>query len=117
MRVCHPGPVAFQRANVSGGKRMEIDVRAAPDFGRPRGFSNRLAAGAPKTSGRTSRADLAFAKVALVHSGFSETFRVLAGLRFIISNLAPIRLAETDHVNSPCTGSKHQRVQPPRDQS
>ena len=35
IRVCQPGPVAFQRANVSGGKRIEIDVRALPDFGRP----------------------------------------------------------------------------------
>ena len=33
IRVCQPGPVAFQRANVSGGNRIEIDVRALPDFG------------------------------------------------------------------------------------
>src|SRR5277367_5879069 len=45
IRVCQPGPVAFQRANVSGGNRIEIDVRALPDFGRPRGF-NILAADA-----------------------------------------------------------------------
>jgi hypothetical protein len=28
IRVCQPGLVAFQRANVSGGNRREIDVRA-----------------------------------------------------------------------------------------
>jgi hypothetical protein len=37
--VCQPGPVALLRANVSGGNRREIDVRALPDFGRPRGFN------------------------------------------------------------------------------
>ena len=35
IRVCQPRPVAFHRANVSGGKRIEIDVRALLDFGRP----------------------------------------------------------------------------------
>lgn len=117
MRVCHPGPVAFQRANVSGGKRMEIDVRAVPDFGRPRGFSSRLAAGAPKTSGRTSLAGFAFANVAFVHSGFSTDFRGLTVLRFIASDLTPICFAETDHVNAPCTRRKHQCMQPPSNQS
>jgi hypothetical protein len=56
IRVCQPGPVAFQRANVSGGKRREIDVRALPDFGRPRGFNILAALAAPKISGNTSRA-------------------------------------------------------------
>jgi hypothetical protein len=39
IRVCQPGPAACQRANVSGGNRIEIDVRALPGFGRQRGFS------------------------------------------------------------------------------
>ena len=33
IRVRQPGPVAFQRATVSGRNRIEIDVRALPDFG------------------------------------------------------------------------------------
>src|SRR5580692_1426690 len=38
MRVCQPGPVALHRNNVSGGSRREMDLRALPVFGRPRGF-------------------------------------------------------------------------------
>jgi hypothetical protein len=117
MRVCHPGPVAFQRANVSGGKRMEIDVRARPDFGRPRGLSSRLAAGAPNTSGRTSPAGFAFLNVAFVHSGFSNVFRDSTGFRFITPDLTPACLAATAHVNAPGTRRGHQSVQPPIDQS
>jgi hypothetical protein len=56
IRVCQPGPVAFHRANVSAGNRNEMDVRALPDFGRPRGLSMRVAAAAPKIVGSTSRA-------------------------------------------------------------
>jgi hypothetical protein len=48
--------VALQRANVSGGNRREINVRALPDFGLPRGFNILAAAPAAKTSGITSRA-------------------------------------------------------------
>jgi hypothetical protein len=115
IRVCHPGPVAFHLANVSGGRRIEIDVRAVPDFGRPRGFSSRLAAGALNNSGRTSLAGFAFANVALFHSGFSAIFRALTVLRFIESDLTSICLAETDHVNAPCTRSEHQCVRSARD--
>lgn len=100
---------------MSGGRRIEIDVRAVPDFGRPRGFSSRLAAGAPNNSGRTSLAGFAFANVALFHSGFSAIFRALTVLRFIESDLTSICLAETDHVNAPCTRSEHQCVQSARD--
>jgi hypothetical protein len=48
-----PGP---SNANVSGGNRIEIDVRALPDFGHPRGFNNFAADATPKISGNTSRA-------------------------------------------------------------
>jgi hypothetical protein len=70
IRVCQPGPVAFQRANVSGGKRREINVRALPDFGRPRGFNIDAA---PKISGNTSRALRAREKVSFVHVGLSRS--------------------------------------------
>jgi hypothetical protein len=56
IRVCQLGPVAFHRANVSGGNLREIDVRALPDFGRPRGFNILAAVPALKISGNTSRA-------------------------------------------------------------
>jgi hypothetical protein len=69
--VCRPGPVAFERANVSGRRRSEIAVLAAPVLGRPLGLSNRSASVGPNSSGRSAAADLACAKVAFVHSGFS----------------------------------------------
>jgi hypothetical protein len=71
IRVCQPGPVAFQRANVSGGNRREIDVRALPDFGRPRGFNILAAVPAPKVSGSTSRC------LASACKGFLRPRRVL----------------------------------------
>jgi hypothetical protein len=68
-RVCQPGPVAFQRTNASGGNRIEIDVRALPDLGRPRGLNILAADAAPKISGNTSRALGARAKVPFVQAG------------------------------------------------
>jgi hypothetical protein len=35
MRVCHPGPVAFQRAMTSAGKRSEISCRGLEETGLP----------------------------------------------------------------------------------
>jgi len=98
IRVCQPGPVAFQRANVSGGNRIEIDVRALPDFGRPRGFNILAADAAPKISGNTSRALRARAKVSFVHAGFSRSAFWGLGLRFISFHLAFVGLAQTDHM-------------------
>src|SRR5467141_795435 len=92
IRVCQPGPVAFQRANVSGGNRREIDVRALPDFGRPRGFNILAAVPAPKISGNTSRALRARAKVSFVHAGFSRSAFWGLGLRFISFDLALLAL-------------------------
>jgi hypothetical protein len=98
IRVCQPGPVAFQRANVSGGNRIEIDVRALPDFGRPRGFNILAADAAPKISGSTSRALRARAKVSFVHAGFSRSAFWGLGLRFISFHLAFVGLVQTDHM-------------------
>jgi hypothetical protein len=47
--------VAFLRVTVSDGNRREIDVRALPDFGRPRGFNISAAVAALKISSNTSR--------------------------------------------------------------
>jgi hypothetical protein len=71
IRVCQPGPLTFQRANVSGGNRREVDVLALPDFGRPRGFNILAAVSAPKISGNTSRALRARSTVSFAHAGFS----------------------------------------------
>ena len=72
MRVCQPGPVAFQRASVSGGSRRLIAIFESEDFGRPRGLSIAAAVRAPKILGKTSLAGRAFAIIAAVHSGFSR---------------------------------------------
>jgi hypothetical protein len=100
IRVCQPGPVAFQRANVSGGNRREIDVRALPNFGRPRGF-NILAAVPAANDLRQHVTSLASAC-----KGFFRPCRVLSigllgiGLRFIslTSRLFTLRRL----ITSPC---------------
>jgi hypothetical protein len=117
MRVCQPAPVAFQRASVSGGNRIEIAVRAFPVFGRPRGFSIFLATLAPKISGNASAAGWALEKVAFVHSGFSTAFPLLPGLRFISFRLTSIGFPQADNVDSSGTWRKHQGMQPSDDQA
>jgi hypothetical protein len=111
IRVCQPRPVAFQRASVSGGRRNDIDVRAMPDFGRPRGFIILDAAAALKISGKTSRALRARAKVSFVHAGLSRL--VLSGLRlrFIMFHFAFVCLAQTDHVSLISAGSKYHHME------
>src|SRR5258708_32553755 len=97
MRVCQPGPVAFQRANVSGGNRIEIDVRALPDFGRPRGFNILTADAAPKISGNTSRAFRARANVSFVYTGFSRPAYWRYGLRFVSFSSPFVCVVLADH--------------------
>jgi hypothetical protein len=110
IRVCQPGPVAFQRANVSGGNRREIDVRALPDFGRPRGFNILAAVPAPKISGNTSRALRVRAKVSVVHAGFSRSAFWGFDLRFISFDLAFVGLAQTDHMRLVGAWRKHHHM-------
>lgn len=74
MRDCQPGPLAFQRARMSGGMRRLIDTFASGDFGRPRGF-NSCAAALPMSSGGTAFAGRARLKSAAVHSGFSSSIK------------------------------------------
>src|SRR5579883_2145326 len=107
IRVCHPGPVAFHRARVSGGRRKEMEVRALPDLGRPRGFNIFVAAGLPKISGRTSRALRARRNVALVHTGFSRSALSELRVRFISFHLALVRFAKTDDVSPATARGKH----------
>ncbi len=117
MRVCQPAPVAFQRAKVSGGNRIEIAVRAFPVFGRPRGFSILLATLAPKISGKASTAGRALEKVALVHSGFSTVFLLVLTLRFIVLCLTAISFPQADYVDCARTWRKHEGVQTSGDQA
>lgn len=80
MRVCQPGPLAFQAARVSGGSRSEMGVRGFPLFGRPRGLSSGAAVSGGRSSGNTSRAGRARAKVFAVHSGLGLAVRARRGV-------------------------------------
>ena len=51
MRVCHPGPVARQRATTSAGKRKEMSCRGVTDRGRPPFFTAARASAASVSSG------------------------------------------------------------------
>lgn len=110
MRVCQPGPVAFHRASVSGGRRKEIKVRALPVLGRPRGFSIFADVAALNISGSTSAALRARAKVSLVQTGLSRSAR--SGLRFrlISFHLAFVGLPKADDVHLALSWCKHQHI-------
>lgn len=111
MRVCQPGPVAFQRASVSGDSLRLIATFDSGDRGRPRGLSIAAAVRVPKIFGRTSRAGRALASIALVHSGLS--WLVFSGLdRFFISlHLTFIGFAQTDDPRLPTAGRKHHAME------
>ncbi len=111
MRVCQPGPVAFHRAKVSGGRRREMDVRALPDFGRPRGLSILAAACLPYISGNTSGALRARAKVSFVQTGFSRSARSGLRLRFIPLYLTFVGLPKADNMRLSRPRREHQHVQ------
>ena len=117
MRVCQPGPVAFQRANVLGGRRNEMETRALPVFGRPRGLSICFAAASPKSFGKTSRAGRARLNVSFLQAGFSRSVFSGLGLRFIPFHLAFVGFAQADDVYLACARSEHQCVQPLSDES
>src|SRR3972149_8939465 len=97
MRVCQPGPVAFQRASVSGDNLRLIATFDSGDLGRPRGLSILAAVRAPKIVGSTSLAGRAFAIMAAVHSGFVRLVFLDLGCFFISFHLALIGLSQTDH--------------------
>lgn len=112
MRVCHPGPVAFQRASVSGGNLRLIATFASGDFGRPRGLSMAAATRAPKIFGSTSFAGRAFAIMSAVHSGFLRTVFVVLDCVFISFHLAFVRLAQTDDPGLALSWRKNHAMQP-----
>ena len=103
MRVCQPGPLAFQRASTSGGKRKEMGLLGASLFGRPRGRNSLLAIALPKISGSTSRAGRARRKSSAVHAGLSGSVRTRFVFRlvFIEAYFSLIRLPKTDDVRLP----------------
>lgn len=110
IRVCHPGPVAFHRASVSGGSRSEMAIRALPVFGRPRGRSNFSAVAFPNSLGRTSRAGFARLNVFLVHPGLSRSVSSGFLLGFIPFYLALVGLSQADDMRSTCSRCEHQHV-------
>ena len=112
MRVCHPGPVAFQRANVSGESRRLIATFESEDFGRPRGFSMAAAVRVPNNLGNTSLAGRASAIIAAVHSGlFRRAFLLLDGF-FISTHLALVGLTQTDHSGLAIAWCEYNAMQP-----
>ena len=118
MRVCQPGPLAFQRASVRGAMRRLMETFASGDFGRPRGFNNRAAASLPTSFGSTSAAGRARLKSAAVHSGFSSPINSGLSLRsFIMPYLSVVGLTQTDDMNALSAGREHQHVQPVIDEA
>lgn len=89
-----------------------MDVRALPDFGRPRGFSIFAAVDLPKISGRTSCALRARLKVSSLQAGFSRSAFAGLRLRFISFHLALVRFTKADDVCLAGARSEHQHMQP-----
>ena len=92
------GNVAGQRSTlraVSLERLGKMDVRALPDFGRPRGLSILAAVFLPNISGNTSRALRACAEVSLVQTGFSRSARSGLRLRFIPLYITIVSPAKT----------------------
>ena len=54
MRVCQPGPVAFQRSITSSGRRMEISFRGFVERGRPPFFTTARDKASSVSSGSSS---------------------------------------------------------------
>lgn len=111
MRVCQPGPVAFQRAKVSGDKRRLIAIFDCGDFGRPRGFSIAAATRAPKIFGKTSFAGRASAIIFAVHSGLSRRFFSVLDCFFIPFYLSVIGFTQTDDTGLAIARRKYHAVQ------
>ena len=112
MRVCQPGPVAFQRASVSGDNLRLIATFESGDLGRPRGLSMLAAMRAPKIFGRTSRAGRAFAIMAAVHSGFVRLDFLELGCFFIPFHLSFVGLSQTDDPRLAIARRQNHAMQP-----
>lgn len=107
MRVCQPGPVAFQRASVSGANLRLIATFESGDLGRPRGLSMLAAVRAPKILGSTSLAGRAFAIMAAVHSGFVRLVLLVLGCFLISPHLSVV-------LHSPCACLPRSGLSPSR---
>src|SRR3990172_1923137 len=111
IRVCQPGPVAFQRASVSGDSLRLMATFESGDLGRPRGLSMAAAVRVPKIFGRTSRAGRALASIAFVHSGLSRLDFSGFDLFFISLHLTLVGFAQTDDTRLSVTGREHHAVE------
>lgn len=111
MRVCQPGPLAFQRANVSGSILRLMGTFAFGDFGRPRGLSMRAAALLPTILSSTSAAERKCLKSSAVSSRTSPSASV-NGLRFAMSLcFSRVGFAKADDPDPAAGGCKTQHVQ------
>jgi hypothetical protein len=96
IRVCQPGPVAFQRASVSGDNLMLIATFDSGDFGRPRGLSMVAAVRVAKIFGKTSFAGRALAIISICHSGLSRLVFSRLDRFFISLQLLLVSFTQTD---------------------
>jgi hypothetical protein len=110
MRVCHPGPDAFQRAMTSAGSRSEMSLRGFAERGRPPFFTSALASISEVSSG-SSRYSLALTTCASTRARSDFKVRrealLFAGIGFPhaenVSTRA--RLDVTDHDQAPLKAS------------
>src|SRR3569833_231423 len=105
IRVCQPGPLAFQRSSTTGATLRLMATLEWGDLGRPRGFSNFSASFSPNNSGNSSRAGRARANSPFFHSGFSSLI-FDRPFFFISLNFSLVGLSYADHLDIRSARSK-----------
>lgn len=111
MRVCQPGPDAFQRASVSGDNLRLIATLDPADLGRPRGLSMAAAVRAPKILGSASLAGRDSTIISVVHSGLTRCVFSDLGRFFISLYLSLVRFTQTDDPRLALARREHHAMQ------